>query len=155
MQKTMDKNERAKTKEMRMDTVKRIRTIAERIDKCRKSSTYGYWSGEYYVDLGKRVRKERTSLKLSQEELGMLWGVTQAEVSNIELGNRKISVEQLFLLKMLEPSLDLNILMGSYLTESNRLYEELRLLTRNLSPECIISAAKLIEQIRNSGSGIY
>ena len=154
MQKIIGERENVKSRDVRLDTVKRMQAITEHLEQCRKDNSFGYWSGEYFIDLGKRVRMERNSLRLSQEELGMLWGVTQAEVSNIELGNRKITVDQLFLLKMLEPSLDMNTLLGFYMTKRNRLDEEFRLLTKKLNTEGVEVVLKLLEAIRNSGSYI-
>jgi len=154
MQKKIKKTGNAKTKDMRMDTVKNIRSIIEQLDRHRKNASCGYLSAEYYVDLGKKVRYQRTALKLSQEELGMLWGVSQAEVSNIELGNRKVSVEQLFLLKMLRPSMDLNSLLGFHPEKGGKLYEQLRLLEQTLTPRDISAVTSLIELITNSGSHI-
>ena len=150
MQKETKKTGNAKTREVRMDTVKKIRSIIEELGLHRENVKLGYWSEDYYVDLGKKVRRQRTSLKMSQEELGMLWGVSQAEVSNIELGNRKISVQQLFLLKMLKPSMDLNRLLGFYPEKESRLYEQFKLLEQTLTPEGISAATKLFELISDS-----
>ena len=51
-----------------------------------------------YVDLGKRIRKQRIYLKWTQEELAHAIGVSTSFVGHIERGTRKASLETLVLL---------------------------------------------------------
>ncbi len=47
------------------------------------------------TELGKRLQKARTALQLSQEYVSKQLNVGRAAISQIELGNRKVSCEEL------------------------------------------------------------
>lgn len=47
------------------------------------------------TELGKRLQKARTTLQLSQEYVAKQLSIGRAAVSQIELGNRKVSSEEL------------------------------------------------------------
>lgn len=47
------------------------------------------------IELGKRLQKARTTLQLSQEYVAKQLSIGRAAVSQIELGNRKVSSEEL------------------------------------------------------------
>lgn len=60
-----------------------------------------------YVDLGRRVRKQRTSLGWTQEQLAEKISVSTSFVGHVERGSRKASLETLVsLANALEVSLD-------------------------------------------------
>lgn len=60
-----------------------------------------------YADLGHRVRKQRTSLGWTQEQLAKRIGVSTSFVGHVERGSRKASLETLVsLANTLEVSLD-------------------------------------------------
>lgn len=46
-------------------------------------------------DLGTRLKKAREYLGLTQEEVSKLMGVSRCVITNIELGERKVSAEEL------------------------------------------------------------
>lgn len=48
-----------------------------------------------YRDIGKRLQRAREEAKLSQEELASLLGITQAALSNYELGKRRLYLQNL------------------------------------------------------------
>ena len=67
----------------------------------------------YYVDLGRRVRKQRTALGWTQEHLAENIGVSTSFVGHVERGSRKASLETLVsLANALDVSLDY-LLAGS------------------------------------------
>jgi transcriptional regulator with XRE-family HTH domain len=48
-----------------------------------------------YRDIGKRLQKAREEAQMSQEELASLLGITQAALSNYELGKRRLYLQNL------------------------------------------------------------
>jgi len=46
-----------------------------------------------YLDIGSRIRAERTKQKISQEKLAEMVGVGTTHVSHIETGNTKMSIK--------------------------------------------------------------
>lgn len=60
-----------------------------------------------YADLGKRVRKHRTAMHLTQEKLAKQIGVSTSFIGHVERGTRKASLETLVsLANALDVSLD-------------------------------------------------
>jgi transcriptional regulator with XRE-family HTH domain len=48
-----------------------------------------------YRDIGKRLQRAREEAQMSQEELAGLLGITQAALSNYELGKRRLYLQNL------------------------------------------------------------
>jgi transcriptional regulator with XRE-family HTH domain len=46
-----------------------------------------------YLDIGDRIRAERTKQKISQEKLAEMVGVGTTHISHIETGNTKLSIK--------------------------------------------------------------
>ena len=46
-----------------------------------------------YLDIGNRIRAERTKQKISQEKLAEMVGVGTTHISHIETGNTKMSIK--------------------------------------------------------------
>jgi transcriptional regulator with XRE-family HTH domain len=49
-----------------------------------------------YLEFGRLVREHRRRLKLTQEELGELVGLTRTSITNIERGRQKVLLHQVF-----------------------------------------------------------
>ena len=78
-----------------------------------------------YKALGERIRRQRQHLKLTQEQLAELIGVSHSYVGHIERGTRKASLETLVLLcKQLNVSADF-LLQDSVPLTSYTLSEQL------------------------------
>ena len=69
---------------------------------------------DIYKDIGSRLRKERTRLGWTQDEMGERSGLHPAYIGQIERGSKKISIETL---RKLAQALSLR--MGDLLNESS------------------------------------
>ncbi len=145
MQGKMRRVKSAKNKDERMMITRNIRAVTEYFTRLRSERSHGISGNGFYIDLGKRIESKRLNLNMSQDDLGMLWGVTQSEVSNIERGKRKVSPEQISMLKFYDSSIDLNELLGCNLTETDELNENFRAITSRLNSEGIHTVKKILE----------
>lgn len=50
----------------------------------------------FYRDLGARIRSRRLELKITQVELAEAIGISRPSLTNIESGNQRLLVDQLF-----------------------------------------------------------
>lgn len=75
-------------------------------------------SGMDYIDLGRRVRKQRIALGWTQEELAEKIGMSTSFIGHVERGTRKASLETLIAIaNTMEVSLD--YLLAGSLTGGN------------------------------------
>ena len=77
-----------------------------------------------YYDLGARIRKKREELKISQEELAGLVGLSTQHISNVENARTRIGLEKLVgVANALGCSVD-ELLCGSLRVGSREVYHE-------------------------------
>lgn len=77
-----------------------------------------------YRDLGARIRKRREELKISQEELADLVGLSTQHISNVENAKTRIGLEKLVsIANVLECSVD-ELLCGSLRVGSREIYHD-------------------------------
>mgnify|MGYP002852822026 CR=1 FL=1 len=139
-----------KTKESKMEVVKRIYNTVVPISEDRIEGSRGLMGENYYIEFGKRILKTRKELNLSQDQLAMLWDISQTEVSLIEHGIRKANADQLFLLKAYEDSINIELLLGCRSPENDALDQEFRLLKESLNKEGLQILKRFLELIRYS-----
>lgn len=101
-----------------------------------------------YIEMGRRIRKQREFLKLTREELASQLDVSSKFIADIEYGEKGVSIKKLYLLtQVLDVSADY-ILAG----EANILaegIEKTRLKENILEPlkHCNVQQLRCLEQI--------
>ena len=63
-------------------------------------------------EMGKNLQILRNNINHTQDQLGMVLGVNQSDISNIENGNRMLTVPKIRMLSCYVPDIDLNVLFG-------------------------------------------
>lgn len=101
-------------------------------------------------EIGQRIRKERTKLKISQEDLAFKSGLSTCSISDIELGKTNLGV--LTLIKILEV---LNISSDSILrpdvSSVNSIYQtEFSELLKDCSPSEIETIITLVRNVKDT-----
>lgn len=101
-----------------------------------------------YIEMGRRIRKQREFLKLTREELAGQLDVSSKFIADIEYGEKGVSIKKLYLLtQVLDVSADY-ILAGetNILAES---VEKTRLKENILEPlkHCNVQQLRCLEQI--------
>lgn len=101
-----------------------------------------------YVEMGRRIRKQREFLSLTREELAGHLGVSSKFIADIEYGEKGVSIKKLYLLTQV-----LNISADYILSGENDVLtdgiEKARLKEKILEPlkHCNVQQLRCLEQI--------
>jgi transcriptional regulator with XRE-family HTH domain len=75
-----------------------------------------------YLDIGQRIRTERTKQNLSQEKLAEMAGVGTTHISHIETGNTKLSIKA-FIAIINALNLSSDELLRNHVKKSKHIFE--------------------------------
>lgn len=78
----------------------------------KESAVRGYDRDDPRVAIGESVRIVRETIRYTQDELGMILGIKQAEISHIENGCRMITTHEILTLFDYVPDIDKNVFFG-------------------------------------------
>jgi len=88
-----------------------------------------------YLDIGKRIRAERTKQNISQEKLAEIVGCGTTHISHIETGNTKLSIKT-FIAILNALNLSSDELLRNHIQKAKHLFEgELAEIVKDCSDE--------------------
>lgn len=120
-----------------MEVIRTIREFWEEKIGCSEEAKYELVCEQLNIEIGNRIRTIREAINFSQDEFGMLLGLSQAEVSYLENGVRELSSAKLYILNMFLSFRDMNELFELFLLADDSLSMRLSAIYPNLNKKGI------------------
>ena len=139
-----------KKKENHMEVIRTIRKFWEEKIGCSSEEEYELVCEKYTVEIGSRIRSIREDMKYSQDEFGMLLGLSQAEVSYLENGARELSSTKLYILNLFLIYRDRTELLELFTREDDNLNSRLLAIFPTLNNDGLAFLCHMLDYLENN-----